>query len=222
MFISKNTTIYSSNNAIRSLNLKRSERFLSSFSYLNNNPLLRKSVVNNSKIKIKNPVSKLNHKIGNSERLFYSQKLQLNKYNNNTQLNNDLVVDYSWLPKVPSNKRLTHQDITTDIFYSGFRPLSIDPTELENKDEDSSTWYEVSLTLDSPVPPSGHNSIWTSSATGMERYREWHSVPEEVINSLTPFQPPDIDGNVKSQVIKEASNPKPKYSFVCNGEVSGN
>ncbi|CCC69121.1 hypothetical protein NCAS_0C01310 [Naumovozyma castellii] len=110
--------------------------------------------------------------------------------------------DYSTLPKVEPITNLRHNEISTDILYSGYRPLFLNFKDLENSsrkaefgNSNNSTLYEIAMKLDdlSPEAISGSTSsnFWHStSATGMEVFDEWDNVPNSILKNLKPFQAP--------------------------------
>lgn len=183
----------------RDLNLLASRRYQSSFTFLNNQSLLQKDQVKQQKRK-----NKKQQEITKTE----EPESRPSKKRTQVELSGKKRHDYSWLPKAPSTEHLKLREISTDVFYSGYRPIFLNPASPK---ESESTLYEFAMKLEAlgdPIP-------WVSSATGTEFYGEWDNVPTEVIKKLKPFQPPvdemekkDIDAlkQVKQEFFAKEKN----------------
>lgn len=126
-------TPLSKNNVFSSGIAPTCRRFQSSFTFLNNQSLLSKNQMKSKRkkgskkaayhrqpaeherttplIKRSKPISK---EESNDMRTFNSKKKRS---------------DFSWLPKVPSTSHLKQSDMTTNVLYSGYRPLFINPND---------------------------------------------------------------------------------------------
>ncbi|CCE63993.1 hypothetical protein TPHA_0G01570 [Tetrapisispora phaffii CBS 4417] len=104
--------------------------------------------------------------------------------------------DYSSLPKAPTTHHLHSSEFNTDLFYSGYRPLSIDVNQLASEQENPCTCYEISLSMDIVKKNLKVSTPWLFSATGSELYKEWDNIPKSVLDNLKCFHPPQIKQTV--------------------------
>lgn len=159
-------------------------RYQSSFTFLNNQSLLQKEQLKQSKRKNKKSAYKPEYDEYRSQ---HAQK----KPEMDSQSGKPKKYDYSWLPRVPSTSYLRPRDMSSKILYSGYRPLFLNPNELKMNQEgangdNSAKLYEFAMKLEEL----GEQSLWTSSATGQEIYPEWDYIPLDVQRKLKPFNAP--------------------------------
>ncbi|SCW03350.1 LAFE_0G08482g1_1 [Lachancea fermentati] len=175
---------YKTNNSVITASAKR---FQSSYTFLNNQSLVEKEQVKNQKRTSKKSDVSSPENIENRRQ----------KKRTQVELSARKRHDYSWLPKAPSTSHLKQRDVTTNMFYSGYRPVFINPSD-HKKNE--STLYEFAMKLEAlgdPLP-------WISSATGTEFYGEWDNVPTDLIKKLKPFQPPYSGAETKNEEARKA------------------
>lgn len=94
---------------------------------------------------------------------------------------------YAAMPRVEQISDLKLKNMSTQVLYSGYRPLFIDPEQQKTAGQEGKTLYEFAMKLEElqeTVSP------WVSSATGTEFYSEWDNVPSDVVRHLKPFIPP--------------------------------
>lgn len=84
--------------------------------------------------------------------------------------------DYSAVPRVPSTKFFSYQEIALDSLMNQHRPLLL----FHQKEEVLPSLQE----LFKPV------TFWSQSAVGSTKFTEWDSVPAQVAADLRPFSPP--------------------------------
>ncbi|CAR28588.1 hypothetical protein ZYGR_0S02220 [Zygosaccharomyces rouxii] len=175
-------------------------RCQSSFTFLNNQSLLQKEQLKQSKRKNK----KSFYKVEDDE--YRTQHIQ-KKPEMDSQSGKPKKYDYSWLPRVPSTNYLRPRDMSSKILYSGYRPLFLNPDELKTSQDggnanNGARLYEFAMKLEEL----GEQSLWTSSATGQEIYPEWDYVPMEVQRKLKPFNAPapfNVDKEAEKNSLKK-------------------
>lgn len=173
-------------------------RFQSSFTFLNNQSLLQKEQVKQSKRKNRKSI----YKIDDEEERSHQRKRTVELSSHNKKLKR---YDYSWLPRVPSTGYLKPREMSTRVLYSGYRPLFISPDDAKVSSEGTtggSTLYEFAMKFEEL----GEQSPWMSSATGLEFYSEWDNVPADLQKSLKPFNPPETSSrekNLKADTLKK-------------------
>ncbi|CAI5338725.1 ASB_HP2_G0054010.mRNA.1.CDS.1 [Saccharomyces cerevisiae] len=168
-----------------------SRRFQSSFTFLNNQSLLSK---NQMKSKRKKGSKKAAYHRQPPEHEHTAPLIKQNKTITKKE-HSDVRgshlkkkrSDFSWLPRVPSTSHLKQSDMTTNVLYSGYRPLFINPNDPKLKEDTGSTLYEFAMKLEDLNEPL---SPWISSATGLEFFSEWENIPSELLKNLKPFHPP--------------------------------
>lgn len=164
-----------------------SQRSQSSFSFLNNPSLLQKEQVKQSRRKNRKSICKVEDE---------PERPLQRKMTTDIKTEQKQKRDYSWLPRVPSTTNLKPRDMSMKVLYSGYRPLFIDPDEVKTSAEGSKTGgtlYEFAMRLEEL----GGQSPWVTSATGLEYYREWENVPEEMQKKLKPFVAPENEQSGK-------------------------
>lgn len=164
-----------------------SHRYQSSFTFLNNQSLLQKDQVKQSKRKNRKSV----YKFEDDEERAKQKKctVELNSRNKTPKKH-----DYSWLPRVPSTGFLKPREISTTVLYSGYRPLFINPDKLKNGSDENqagSTLFEFAMKLEDL----NDQTPWMTSAAGMEFYSEWDNIPVEMRKNLKPFAPPEASSD---------------------------
>ncbi|CAI4053041.1 hypothetical protein SKDZ_16G1160 [Saccharomyces kudriavzevii ZP591] len=182
-----------SRNNVASLRITySSRRFQSSFTFLNNQSLLSKNQMKSKRRKGSKKAS-YHRQPPETERTapLIKQSEQIAK-NDSTSIrashSRKKRRDFSWLPRVPSTSHLKHSDMTTNVLYSGYRPLFINPNDPKLKEDTGSTLYEFAMKLEDLNEPL---SPWISSATGLEFFSEWENIPSELLKNLKPFHPPN-------------------------------
>lgn len=188
----RNGSRISSNGIRSSHNFGGSRRSQSSFTFLNNHSLLQKDQVKQSKKKSRRSVFKADDEVERSQQK--KMTVEISGRGRKQQRH-----DYSWLPRVPSTGNLKPRDMSMKVLYSGYRPLFINPDEIKTSSEGSGTGgtlYEFAMKLEEL----GDQSPWVTSATGLEYYREWDSIPGELQKKLKPFTAPEqaASDNVKN------------------------
>lgn len=181
----------SRNNAISSGIVLTSRRFQSSFTFLSNQSLLSK---NQMKSKRKKGSKKAAYHRQPPEHEHTAPLIKQNKTITKKE-HSDVRgshlkkkrSDFSWLPRVPSTSHLKQSDMTTNVLYSGYRPLFINPNDPKLKEDTGSSLYEFAMKLEDLNEPL---SPWISSATGLEFFSEWENIPSELLKNLKPFHPP--------------------------------
>lgn len=99
-------------------------------------------------------------------------------------------VNYSAIPKVPSTKFFTYQEIAFDHLMNGHRPLLV----FHRKNE------QLSALEDFFKAP----SVWSQSATGTQKLEDsWDQVPYETTQDLKPFTPPPSPKEKEQLKVKE-------------------
>ncbi|SCV15021.1 probable Protein PET20, mitochondrial [Nakaseomyces glabratus] len=111
------------------------------------------------------------------------------------------VYDYSTLPRVEQISDTKLKNMSTEVLYSGYRPLFFD-VEPKNSQE-GKTLYEFAMKLEEFQEAM---SPWVSSATGSEMYAEWDNVPGDVIKDLKPFTPPVVNSRKLNGATGENAN----------------
>lgn len=166
-------------------NINRLIRLQSSYSLLNTQFSLHKNDLKQGKKKLKHSMSKLKRGIVQSEILYYNQKVNTIGNQSEVAVFKSVKNDYSWLPKAPSTNHLNIQDISTDLFFSGYRPLSINADDLLANEQNPTTLYEISMSIDdlNGVSP------WISSVTNSGQYGQWNSIPKQVLEKLNQLHP---------------------------------
>lgn len=162
-------------------------RSQSSFPFASAQALLNKSQLNKKK--------KNGRKLGlgiNDKKLYNSGittqvgEKQVEVKRNEKKTKQKKVYDYATMPRVEQISDLKLKNMSTQVLYSGYRPLFIDP-EQKTSGQEGKTLYEFAMKLEELQE---NVSPWVSSATGTEFYSEWDNVPSEVVRDLKPFIPP--------------------------------
>lgn len=164
-------------------------RYQSSFTFLNNQSLLQKDELKQSKRKNRKSFYK-------NEDEEEQSKLNKCTVELSTHMRKPKKHDYSWLPRVPSTGFLKPRDVSTKVLYSGYRPLFINPDKSDIGTEGGqggSTLYEFAMKLEDL----SDQTPWMTSAAGMEFYSEWDNIPVELRKNLKPFEPPVSNENVE-------------------------
>lgn len=86
------------------------------------------------------------------------------------------------LPRVPTTRFLETQRLSSDILFSGYRPVMY-PVR-ENPLFGRGTKTEAPASLESSLP---RYDLWSTTTMGLERFPEWSNVPREVVRKLQPF-----------------------------------
>ncbi|CAI4054276.1 hypothetical protein SUVZ_16G1280 [Saccharomyces uvarum] len=205
-----------SRNSVASLRTaSTSKRYQSSFTFLNNHSLLSKSQMKSKRRKGSKKAAyhrqPPEHEcptplIEQSEAIAKTDSTNIRASHSRKKRR-----DFSWLPRVPSTSHLKHSDMTTNVLYSGYRPIFINPNDPKLKEDTGSTLYEFAMKLDDLNEPL---SPWISSATGLEFFSEWENIPSELLKNLKPFHPP----GEKAMDVDELTNVTAKGNTANNNE----
>lgn len=181
----------------------QSVRHQSSITFLNNQTLLSKTEVKQSKTSSSSneemctadtqtkSATTINEDFG-TEGKKELPRSNIRKLADESRATKPQKLDYSWLPKVSSTNNINQREMTTMALYSGYRPIFINNNASTEKQDGTgdikvranSTFYEFAMKLDEFSEP----SPWMTSATGLESYKEWENVPANVMKNLKPFQ----------------------------------
>lgn len=99
------------------------------------------------------------------------------------------VVDdvFRTLPRVPTTRFLESQRLSSDILYSGYRPVMY-PVRENPLFGHSRASAEAPAALEPRLEPaSWRYDLWSTTTMGLERHSEWSNVPRDVIRKLRPF-----------------------------------
>ena len=179
-------------------------RYQSSFSFPSSQSLLQKGQLGKKKRSVRklglgisdkkqynSGVTSAAQEAGGAVRDLKSEKAQTKKK----------VYDYSTLPRVEQISDTKLKNMSTEVLYSGYRPLFFD-VEPKNSQE-GKTLYEFAMKLEEFQEAM---SPWVSSATGSEMYAEWDNVPGDVIKDLKPFTPPVVNSRKLNGATGENAN----------------
>lgn len=141
----------------------------------------------------------------------YNPYIDIMKFQNKKR---QKIFRYSPMPRVENITRMNPHELNMQILLNGYKPLPFIPKkEIDitkyTSDVNSSTSststsstctttnkttvLEISLNLNNLLSSTSYNNdrnIWMNSATGLERYDEWNSIPLDIISKLKPYVPP--------------------------------
>lgn len=91
------------------------------------------------------------------------------------------------LPRVPTTRFLESQRLSSDILFSGYRPVMYPVRENPLFGRGRAPTKAPAVLEPRLQPKDIRYDLWSTTTMGLEKFPEWSNVPREVVRKLRPF-----------------------------------